>query len=140
AAALPTHETNDAVSDGETATQSVSVGNSAPTVTLSAGNELTVAEGSTKTYSYTISDPGADSVSSVDTSCGANGSKSNDTHTNSAGSFDCSFPDGPAASTVSAQATDSDGDTGNTDTQSVTVNNVAPTVTLSNLNHLSVAE
>ena len=47
-----------------------------------------------------------------------------------AGSFDCTFPDGPASSTVSAQATDSDGDAGNTATQTVTVNNVAPTVTL----------
>src|SRR5205085_5121684 len=41
--------------------------------------------------------------------------------------FGCSFPDGPASSSVSAQATDSDGDAGNTDTQPVTVANVAPT-------------
>src|SRR5207249_86887 len=46
------------------------------------------------------------------------------------GSFDCTFPDGPASSTVSVQATDSDGDAGNTDSQLVSIANVAPKVTL----------
>jgi len=111
---------------GNTDTQSVSVANVAPTVALAAGNDLSVAEGSTHSYSYTISDPGQDTVSSVATSCGANGTESNAVNGNSSGSFDCSFPDGDDGSTVSAQATDSDGDAGNTDTQSVSVNNVAP--------------
>src|SRR5207247_6477842 len=110
---------------GAAATQSVTVANVAPTVTLVAGNDLSVNEGSTHTYSYTISDPGLDTVSSVATSCGGNGTKSNASNTNTSGSFDCSFPDGPAGSSVSAQATDSDGDAGNSASQTVTVNNVA---------------
>ena len=55
-----------------------------------------------------------------------------DTNTNTAGSFKCTFADGPASSTVSAQATDSDGAAGNTATQTVVVANVAPTATLGN--------
>ena len=55
-----------------------------------------------------------------------------DTNTNSSGSFKCSFADGPANSTVSVQATDSDSAAGNTATQTVTVANVAPTATLGN--------
>ena len=55
-----------------------------------------------------------------------------DTNTNSSGSFKCTFADGPASSTVSAQATDSDSAAGNTATQTVTVANVAPTAALGN--------
>ena len=116
---------------------SVHVSNVAPTVTLSAGNDLSVDEsGLTEhEYSYSISDPGTDDVDSVSTSCGANGDKvlGSDTNTNSSGSFKCTFPDGSAttSSTVSVSATDSDSDTGNTDTQSVSVSNVAPTAHLS---------
>src|SRR5205814_7311208 len=57
-----------------------------------------------------ICDPGQDTVASVATSCGANGTKSNASNTDTSGSFDCSLPDGPASSTVSVQASDSDGD------------------------------
>src|SRR5207249_2808254 len=108
------------------------VNNVAPHVTLSAANALSVNEGSSHTYGYTISDPGQDTVQSVSIGCGGNGTlvPLSESHTNTSGSFGCSFPDGPASSTVSAQATDSDGDAGNTDTQSVTVNNVAPTANL----------
>ncbi len=119
---------------GNTATQTVAVANVAPTVALSAGNDLAVNEGAAEhTYAYTISDPGADTVTSVATSCGANGAKvsGSDTNTNTAGSFKCTFADGPNNSTVSVQATDSDSAAGNTATQTVTVNNVAPTVVLS---------
>src|SRR5207302_1828588 len=123
-------------SDGaasNTSSVAVSVANVAPTVHLSATNDLLVNEGTTHTYSYSISDPGVDTVSAVTTSCGANGTKvaSSDTNTNTSGSFQCTFPDGPASSIVSASATDSDGATGAADTQTVTVANVAPTVTLS---------
>ena len=64
-------------SGSDSATFSVHVSNVAPTVTLSALNDLSVNEsGVTQhTYSYTISDPGADTVTSVTTSCGANGVK-----------------------------------------------------------------
>ena len=101
--------------DSDTETFTVTVANVAPTVTLAAGNDLSVNEGSTHTYSYTISDPGADTVSSVATSCGANGVKvaGSDTNTNTTGSFKCTFADGPDSSVVSASATDSDGATGN---------------------------
>ena len=116
----------------DTKTFTVTVANVAPTITLAAGNDLSVNEGSTEhSYSYTISDPGADTVTSVATSCGANGVKvaGSDTNTNTAGSFKCTFADGPDSSVVSASATDSDGATGNLATQTVTVANVAPTVT-----------
>ena len=49
----------------------MTVNNVAPTVTLSGSNDLTVDEGSTHTYSYTISDSGQDTVSSVTTSARA---------------------------------------------------------------------
>src|SRR5439155_13492859 len=117
---------------GDADTQTVTVHNVAPTVTLSVSNDLSVNEGSTHTYSYTISEPGQDTVTSVTTSCSGTGAKvaGSDSFTNSGGSFQCSFADGPNSTTVSAAATDSDGATGAADTQSVTVNNVAPTVTL----------
>jgi len=47
-----------------------------------------------------------------------------------AGSFECSFPDGPASPTISVTVSDSDG-ASDSDTLGVTVNNVAPTVALS---------
>src|SRR5207244_2676025 len=92
------------------------------------GNDLSVQRGLVPAYSDTGADPRVDTVSSVATSCGGNGTKSNASNTNTSGSFDCSFPDGPAGSSVSAQATDSDGDAGNSASQTVTVNNVAPSV------------
>ena len=57
------------------------------------------------------------------------------------GSFQCFFADGPATTNVTATVTDSDG-ASDTDNQVVvvTVNNVAPTVTLSASNDLSVNE
>ncbi len=98
-----------------------------------AANDLSVNEGTTHTYSYEISDPGRDTVQSVSTSCGTEGTKvaGSATNTDGTGSFKCTFPDGPASSTVSASATDSDGDAGAADTQTVSVANVAPTVNVS---------
>ena len=114
-----------------TATRAVTIENVAPTVAFTAGpisvNESGTAE---HTYSYSISDPGDDTVQSVSTSCGANGDKvpASDTNTNTAGSFKCIFDDGDASSTVSVQATDSDGEAGNTATRAVTIENVAPVI------------
>jgi hypothetical protein len=114
---------------------SISVNNVAPTTTLSAANPTSVNESSTTehTYSYTISDPGTDTVSSVSTSCGTNGEKvaNSDSNTDTSGSFKCKFDDGSSTkqSAVSAQATDSDNDPGNNATQTVNIANVAPTVT-----------
>jgi len=122
----------------------VSIHNVAPTVSFSAGNATSVNEGATEhTYSYTISDPGNDTVQSVATSCDPpDGQKvaGSDTNTNTSGSFKCTFPDGLASADLTAAATDSDGATGATAHQSVTVNNVAPTVSFSAANDTSVDE
>ena len=108
----------------------MTINNVAPTVTLSAGNDLSVNEGTTQhTYGFTVTDPGADTFSVVSVSCGANGTQVGSTTTTaSGGSFVCTFPDGPASSIVSVQVEDSDGADSNTATQTVTINNVAPTV------------
>jgi hypothetical protein len=109
-------------SAGDAAVQTVSVANVAPTVTLSASNGRSFDESQAgRTFDYTISDPGQDTVQSVATSCGDGGQKTAESNTDTAGSFTCVFAHGPASPTVSVQATDSDGDAGNTDTQSVTV-------------------
>jgi CarboxypepD_reg-like domain/PKD domain len=98
----------------------VTVANVAPTVVLS--GDTSANEGQTKTYTYTVNDPGQDTFTTNE-SCGANG---NYTDTAAANSFECTFPDGPATSTVSVSANDGD-DTGN-DSIEVTVANVAPTL------------
>ena len=93
-------------SDGATDTDNqvvvVTVTNVAPTVTLSATNDLSVDEGTSHTYSFTSSDPGEDDFALLATDCGANGTQVGaDTFntTTGAGSFVCSFPDGrPRAS------------------------------------------
>ena len=123
---------NDGLFDGTMQSNNVTIANTAPTLTLSAGNDTTVTEGSIHTYSYTISDPDGDTITVV-TSCGANGTKTNASNTNTSGSFDCTFPDGLASSTVSAQATDSGfgAATGNNATQPVTINNVPPSIAIS---------
>ena len=107
-------------------TFTLTVNNVAPTVAFTSA-PTTALEGETKTYTYSITDPGADTVSSVATGCGAFGVKSNASNTNTSGSFDCTFPDGTLSSVVNVRATDSDGAAGNTATQSVSIANVAPT-------------
>ena len=128
-----TVKVTDTNGDADSRTFSVRVANVAPTVTLSSANDTTANEGTAHTYSYSIFDPGQDTVQSVATSCGDDGVKvpGSESHTDGSGSFECRFPDGPASSTVSARATDSDGDEGAANTQTVRVANVAPTVTLS---------
>ena len=104
----------------------VAIANVAPTVVLS--GPATADEGQTKTYTYTATDPGADTLV-ITESCGANGVR---TDTPAVNSFDCTFPDGPANSTVKVTADDGDlidniGD----DEIVVAIANVAPTVVLS---------
>ena len=57
-------------SDGATDTDNqvvvVTVNNVAPVVTLAAGNDLSVDEGSQHTYNFTVSDPGADTFTVVE--------------------------------------------------------------------------
>jgi len=123
------------VSDGDASDSdsiNVTISNVGPTVAFTGGptevDENTVTG---HTYTYSISDPGDDTIDSVVTSCGTGGTKvvGSDTNDDTSGSFKCIFPDGPASPTVTASATDSDGATGNTAMLGVTVNNVAPTVT-----------
>src|SRR5207247_4960258 len=56
-----------------TADQTVTVNNVAPTVALSAANDLSVDEGSQHTYSFSVSDPGVDTFTVESVSCGLNG-------------------------------------------------------------------
>ena len=109
----------------------VTVKNVPPTVTFATGNDTTVSEGTTvHTYNYTLSDPGQDAIASVATGCGDHGAKvaGSDSHTDSVGSFQCTFPDGPANSTVTAQAMDDEGGVSGAATQvTVAVNDVPPT-------------
>ena len=91
-----------------------------------------VNEGSTHTYSFTTTDPGADTFTLDATECGTGGSQVGADTFNpatGAGSFDCSFPDGPASPTVSVTVSDSDG-ASDSDTLAVTVNNVKPSIVL----------
>lgn len=110
-------------------TQSVTVANVAPTATLDAGNALSVNEGSAqRTFSYTTSDVGQDSVSVV-TDCGANGAKV--IGSDADGSFGCTFAAGNRSSTVSVTPTDSDGAAGAVVSQVVAINDVtAPQSTI----------
>jgi len=111
-------------------TFSLVVNNVAPTVTLSGPSSAN--EGDTKSYSFIVSDPGDDTFSVVSASCGTNGTFSNGVFdgVTGAGSFDCTFPDGPASSNVSVQVKDSDGANSNTDSKIVTVANVAPSLSM----------
>ena len=122
---------SDGASDTDNQVVVVTVNNVAPTVTLSAGNDLSVNEGTSHTYSFTVTDPGVGHVHvSSRSSCGANGTQVGSTATTATGgSFVCSsLTVRPRA--VSVQVKDSDNATSNTATQTVTVANVAPTVTL----------
>jgi Ca2+-binding RTX toxin-like protein len=111
----------------------VTVTNVAPVVVLSTSNELTVNEGTAlRTYSFTIHDPGTDTVTAVTVNCGSSGTQVGEaTFTDTSGSFACQFTDGPATSVVSVSATDSDNDTGPTNSQTVTVDNLAPVASIS---------
>ena len=118
------------VTDGNsppvTRTLTITEANVAPTVVLSGLSPAD--EGQTKTYTYTVSDPGNDPNPTITESCGANATYVN---TVAANSFDCTFPDGPASTTVSVSANDGD-PTNNTgsDSKVVAIANVAPTVVL----------
>ncbi|MBI3463724.1 MAG: DUF11 domain-containing protein, partial [Planctomycetes bacterium] len=118
--------------DGGNGTGSVSatVRNVAPTVVLE--GRTTTNEGNAETFAFTVSDPGADTFTLASFSCGTSGTGSNlvfDT-ASGAGSFQCTFPDGPAASTVSVQVRDSDGADSNFATIAVAISDGAPALIL----------
>ena len=108
----------------------VTVNEVAPTVALT--GPATVDEGGTGVYSFSTSDPGDDTFTLVGAGCGPNGALANLAFNSAtgSGSFQCTFPDGPAASTVSVQVQDSDGQLSNVAAIVVAVANVAPAVTL----------
>jgi uncharacterized repeat protein (TIGR02543 family) len=119
-------------------TASFAVNNSAPSLSLDAGNDLSVNEGSTHTYAFTISDPDVGDtftfVSGYPT-CGTGGTLVSGSGSISnallKGSFQCTFPDGviPAQTTqVKVKVKDASNAASNEDTQTVTVANVSPTV------------
>ncbi len=108
----------------------VTVKNVPPRVTFATSNDTTVSEGTTvHSYNYTLSDPGQDVIASVATGCGDHGAKvaGSDSYTDAVGSFQCTFPDGPANSTVTAQAIDDEGGVGGAATQAVVVSHLPPT-------------
>jgi hypothetical protein len=120
-----------------TTTFSLVVNNVAPATAFTSA-PATANEGQTKTYEFSVSDPGADTYS-ASYDCGTDGSYVADSFSiggnsgSQTGSFQCFFPDGPATPTVSISFTDSDGAEGNTATREVTVNNVAPTPAIDSL-------
>jgi hypothetical protein len=112
----------------------VTVNNVAPTVTFDITNDYDVNEGATGVvYTFTIHDPGVDTVIGIGTSCGVGGFPvpGSDSWLGNSGTFACDFPDGPATPVLLASATDSDNATGDFTNQAVTVNNVAPSIAIS---------
>ena len=103
----------------------VTVGIVPPTVVLS--GPASASEGETKSYTFTTSNPGEDTFDFTPgfPDCGVGGNLSS---SSLSGSFDCTFPDGPAIPTVRIQVTDSDGGKSNISSIGVTVSNVLPTV------------
>jgi alpha-tubulin suppressor-like RCC1 family protein len=99
-----------------------------PTVTLSGPAEAN--EGEVKSYTFTSSDPGGGPFTLAALGCGANGALSNDSFdaATGKGGFDCTFPDGPATSTVSVQVQDRAQAAGDASPVEVTVANLAPVV------------
>jgi hypothetical protein len=125
------------VDDGDGGTDSdsheITINNVAPTVTFANDNDTLVNEGTTHTYSFTVTDPGDDDFSVLAFDCGTGGTVDVDSLATDAsgGSFDCTFPDGPASTSVHVKVEDSDhvSDTDSEAIQVVHVANVAPSVT-----------
>lgn len=119
------------------ATQQVTVNNVAPIVNVT--GPATADEGQTKTYNFTVTDPGQDTWSAAAgfPDCDDPGSAgqlvagSYSAPTQAGGSFQCFFPDGPATANVRMRVTDEDGGSGaDTETvQVVAIANVPPAIT-----------
>ncbi|MCK6491763.1 MAG: hypothetical protein L6R48_26260, partial [Planctomycetes bacterium] len=109
----------------------LTIDNVAPTATVSGA--ATVAEGSLYTLTVgPITDPGADTRSSYTIAWG-DGSTDSFTAaewTAAAGAFTHTYADGPGNTTITVSTTDEDGTTV-LGTQAVTIDNVAPTATVS---------
>ena len=113
------------VSDGhggsDSESLSITENNVAPTVTLS--GVLVANEGDTKSYSFTVTDPGDDAAATTTTQdCGAAST------TDTLSGFDCTFPDN-GNYTISAGADDHDPSNNvGSDRETVIVANVAPSI------------
>src|SRR5207244_4505617 len=111
----------------------VHVNNVAPTAHLT--GDATADEGTTHTYTYTVTDPGQDTfnVNSGYPQCGGAGQLvlASVSQNPGGGSFDCFFPNGPATTNVAIKVTDSDcaSTTDSESVQVVDVANVPPSVT-----------
>ena len=123
--------------ESEVYSADVTVKNVAPTVNLSGPN--TANEGDTQTYTFTVTDPGADTFSFVSgpptnyPTCGDHGVLVG-TPTVAGGSFVCRFDDGPNTTNVAIKIKDDDGGISSPDTEqvdiiAVAIANVAPAVT-----------
>jgi hypothetical protein len=109
----------------------VQASNVPATAVLAGRNDRQVEEGQSRTYAYSIEEPGNDTIDAVETSCGQGAHKLQDaqSHSEIGGSFECQFPDGPADPAVTVSVTDSDGEGGAADLQAVAVDDVAPVLT-----------
>ena len=108
----------------------MTINNVAPTVAFTAGpDEVDESGTATRTYTFSITDPGADDVD-YDRGQLRRQRRARQllVRQRLGHHFDCIFADGDALDDVTAQATDSDLDAGNTAEFEMTINNVAPTV------------
>ena len=106
----------------------VTVSNVAPTVVLTGNSNAS--EGQSKTYTFTVTDPGEDDfvIFAGFPSCGIGAILVSGTLNINAGggNFRCSFPNGPASPTVAIRVTDSDGDDSDVAILAVTVTGEGP--------------
>ena len=115
---------SDGASDTDNQLVVVIINNVDPVVTLTGAASAN--EGDTVSYSYTVDDPGAETFAlDAETCDGGSLSNSSFDAATGAGSFDCTFADGPATHTVSVTVSDGDGGS-DSDSIEVTVANVAP--------------
>ena len=140
-ASIPANAANDvsgndntgSTSTDNTVTYFVAPPNTVPAVAFDVGTPTTANEGDTRTFTFAITDPDADTWSFATgyPKCGDNGSlvSGSASITGKSGTFQCTFPDGPAGSTVAVKVSDGTAESNET-TNTVAVSNVKPTVAI----------
>jgi hypothetical protein len=128
--------------EGATATQAVHVNNVAPAVAFVAPLVSAADEGDTKTFSFSVTDPGVDAFSAAPAfpDCGTGGLFVTGSYAavSGGGTFQCRFPDGPSTATdptVRMRVRDSDLADSNIASQLVDVANVNPTLSNSSFTY-----